>query len=372
MQTRVHLDDHIIFKRDNFLSHPPSPNSPFRGGITTVLVLRYINDFLVGFLSNVDNASSPISSTFVMSHLSLLRFLNLPLRLVISYINLTVISFHLLCISFFLHCRNSADNCSSHPAPSTLIQGCFGMLLTEECAHVQVPRSPTERQKFIAAQEKMWMSLSWDRKRYTADQAKTALTLLSAIAFSDHRDPIDPSHLSDDGTSSRGGGSSADGGSSSQRESQRESARHFGIKRPADMVAQSSSQRPPKKSKRSAPIPNGTQVACLDKSSGEMWVLGRIVKYMSEIKRYEVLDHDGEEQRYRVTRQFLRVIPKRAQSLDPEKPILAVYPRTTVFYKARLIARRGKNWAVEFDDEDDTDSNKIKEVDGRFILQDCL
>lgn len=247
----------------------------------------------------------------------------------------------------------------------------------EECALSQVPRSSTERQEFIAAQEKIWMSLSWDRKRYTSEQAKTALTLLSAIAFSDHRDPIDVSHLSDDVSSSRGDGSSADGGSSSQRESQRGSARRGGRKRHAEHASLSLSQKPPKKirsSKPSAnsPIPKGTQVACLDKSSGEMWVLGRVTKYMSDTKKYEVLDHDGEEQRYRVTRENLRVIPKRPQSFEIGKPVLAVYPSTTVFYKAKLVSRKGKNWAVEFEDEDDNDSNKIKEVDGRFILQDCL
>lgn len=334
------------------------------------------------------------------------------------------------------------------------------MLLTEECAQAEVPRSPAERQKFIAAQEKSWMSLSWDRKLYTSDQAKTAITLLSAIGFSDFRDPIDLSHLSDEAASSSlDGRSSGDGVSLQQPESpstnsqqhqqqQSSSQQHqlqqqnkqshhgpttgesrrrlTGNKRPAsDSNMNTSSNngtgvissnpnhqsnnntttnnntnnnnnnnnnlnnnnnninKPPKKPRRpkqptsvsnTASIPRGAQVACCDKSSpdtSDMWVLGRFDQYIPEIKKYEVLDYDGGEQRYRVTRHNLRVIPKRPPNFDMSKPVLAVYPKTTVFYKARLVARRGKNnWAVEFDDEDDYDSDKIKEIDGRLILQD--
>lgn len=327
------------------------------------------------------------------------------------------------------------------------------MLLTEECAQAEVPRSPAERQKFIAAQEKAWMSLSWDRKRYTPDQAKTAITLLSAIGFSDFRDSIDLSHLSDEAASSSlDGRSSGDGislqqpgspstnsqqhqqqqqQSSSQQQTQQQTQqqqqqqnnkqshhgptgrRLTGNKRPAsDSNMNTSSNnnngsngitssnpnnnpqsnnttnnnslnnnnninKPPKKPKRpvnTASIPRGAQVACCDKSSpdtSDMWVLGRFDQYIPEIKKYEVLDYDGGEQRYRVTRHNLRVIPKRPPNFDMSKPVLAVYPKTTVFYKARLVGRRGKNnWAVEFDDEDDYDSDKIKEIDGRLILQD--
>lgn len=246
------------------------------------------------------------------------------------------------------------------------------MLLTEEHVDTQVPPSSTERQKFISAQEKRWMSLSWDRKRFTSEQARVALTFLSAIAFSDHRDPIDLSHLSDDASSSRDAGSSADGGSSSQRESPRGSAQR-GTKRPADTPPRAPHKsKKSKRSKQFVPISKGTQVACLDRStSSTMWVLGSVSKYIPESKKYEVLDlADGEEQKYRVVIKNVRVIPKRSQTLDPEKPVLAVYPATTVFYPAKLISRKGKNWDVEFEGEEDDESNKIKEVDGRLILQD--
>lgn len=229
------------------------------------------------------------------------------------------------------------------------------MLLTEEYVHAEVPRSPPERQKYIAQQEKGWLSLSWDRSRYSQDLARTASLLLSAIAFSDHADPIDLTLLSDDAGSSAEPGSS-DRGSKRRRES------------PPALP------KPPKKSKRSSPssssvIPPKTQVACIDRSTGRQWVLGRVSRYLPDAKKYEVLDDaDGEEQIYRVFKKNIRVIPKKPQPLDVKKKVLAVYPHTTVFYPARLVSRKGKNWIVEFDDEDESEEGKFKEIDGRLII----
>jgi len=230
------------------------------------------------------------------------------------------------------------------------------MQLTEEYAKAQVPRSSAERQKFIVAQEKLWLSLAWDRTRFSNDLARTACRLLSVIAFSDHGDPVDLNLLGDDV------GSSADAGSSER-----------GTKRPAE--PEPVPAKVSKKPKRAAAAPAAliqpkTQVACLDRSSGHQWVLGRVSRYLPDAKKYEVLDDaDGEEQVYRVFKKNIRVIPKKPQSFDQKKRVLAVYPHTTVFYPASLVSRRGKNWVVEFDDEDDQEENKFKEVDGRLIIQ---
>lgn len=216
----------------------------------------------------------------------------------------------------------------------------------------QVPKSAPERLKYIANQEKRWLSLAWDRSRYSQELARTASLLLSAIAFSDHGDPIDLNLLSDDA------GSSADQASSERPN-----------KRPLDPDPTPS--KPPKKPKRSSSsvIPPKTQVACLDRSSGHQWVLGRVNRYLSDAKKYEVLDDaDGEEQIYRVFKKNIRVIPKKMQNFEAKKKVLAVYPHTTVFYPARLVSRKGKNWVVEFDDEDDQEESKYKEVDGRLII----
>lgn len=228
-------------------------------------------------------------------------------------------------------------------------------MLLAEAGQIQQPKNATERQKCIAAQEKQLLSLGWDRTRYSHDLAKTASRLLSVIRFSDYAEPIDLNLLSDDAGSS--GAGSSDRGSKRQAESQ------------------AGPSKSTKKSKRSnggsTVIPPNTQVACLPRSSSPNWVLGRISRYLPDIKKYEVLDDaDGEEQKYRVFKKNIRVIPKKTQTLDPNKRVLAVYPHTTTFYPAALVSRNGKNWVVEFDDEDDQEEGKFKEVDGRLIIQD--
>lgn len=98
-------------------------------------------------------------------------------------------------------------------------------------------------------------------------------------------------------------------------------------------------------------------------------MLGRVSKYLSDAKKYVVLDDaDEEDQVYRVFKKNIRVIPKKMQTFDVKKKVMAVYPLTTVFYPARLVSRKGKSWVVEFDDEDDQEEGKYKEVDGRLIF----
>lgn len=272
------------------------------------------------------------------------------------------------------------------------------MLLTEEAVQAQVSRPPAERQQLIAAREESWMALSWDRKRFSSDDAKTTLTILSAIAFSDYKEPIDLSHLSDEATSSRDAASSAEQppAPSSSANAKQPSAHHTPARaHDANALNTSSSggritkkdasKRPSSKRERrikpkrlnpkpSKPtIPAKSIVACLVRSAEpDMWVLGRVERYIPESKEYEVMDHDNdsEEQRYLVKYEDLRVIPPKRLKFDRNKPVLAVYPKTTVFYKAHLKEpKRGNCWAVEFED-DYYDSNKIKEVESRFILQD--
>ncbi|CAN8062259.1 unnamed protein product [Agarophyton chilense] len=252
------------------------------------------------------------------------------------------------------------------------------MLLTEECVHVQVPSAAAERQKFIAAQEKRWLSLGWDRSRYTNELAQAATRFLSAIAFSDHRDPIDLNLLSDDAGSGADAGSSAGSGASRASRASRGSRTSRGArvtgKRRAE--AEPPARKPPKKPKRngkSTLISSGAKVACLDRSGDadeHQWVLGTVSKYSSDTRKYEVIDDaDGEAQIYSVPKRDLRVLPSKPQTFDSKKRVLAVYPQTTVFYPAWLKSRKGRNWVVEFDDEDDNEENKSKEVDCRHIIQ---
>lgn len=209
----------------------------------------------------------------------------------------------------------------------------------------------------IAQKEEMWLSLAWDRKRFTLDLAHAASHLLSVIAFSDHADPIDLSLLSDDaGSSDRQNSSQPDSTSKGSRGSKRKVEQDI--------------PRGKKKVKRPNVIAQGTQVACLDKRHNAMWVLGRVSRYLPDLKKYEVLDDaDGDQQTYRVFKKHIKVLPKKMPNFEPKKKVLAVYPGTTAFYPARLSALKGKNWMVEFDDEDESEEGRLKEVDGRYIIQ---
>lgn len=239
------------------------------------------------------------------------------------------------------------------------------MLLTEECVHAQVPRTAAERQKYIAAQERRWLALGWDQTRYTVELAQAATQFLSAIAFSDHRDPIDLNLLSDDAVSSADAGTSAASAASRGFRSEKRRA-----------VDEPAHRKPHKKTKRiSTVIASGTKVACkvpsLDRSSEVVqWVLGIVSKYSSESRKYEVIDDaEDDAQIYLVPKRDIRILPKKTQNFDTRKRVLAVYPQTTVFYSASLKSRKGKNWLVEFDDEDDQEEHILKEVDGRLIIQ---
>lgn len=232
------------------------------------------------------------------------------------------------------------------------------MLLIEELANAQIPRSRAERQKQIAAQEKVWMALPWDRTRYTPELASQASILLSAIAFSDLAQPVDLSLLSDDNNSS----------ARSSEPTPAPKPPTNGKRKRENSAGGGKGSKKAKKSGASHLTPR-TQVACLDRKNGSQWILGRISRYLPEVKKYEVVDEaDGEDTVYRVAKKNIKVLPKRASSLDPKKKVLAVYPQTTVFYPARLINRKGKNWVVEFDDEDETEEKKFKEIDGRYII----
>lgn len=225
------------------------------------------------------------------------------------------------------------------------------MLLAEEIALANPVKSAAERQKCIVAQEKYLLALGWDRNRYSQEVARTASRLLSVIAFSDHREPIDLNLLTDESGSSRDGGSER------------------GSKRPADVETPAPRETKKRRTQVATRIAPKTQVAFLTRGSDDPeWVLGRITKYIPESKKYEVVDDADEDEVYRLFRKYIRVIPKKPQPFEPKTRVLAVYPCTTVFYPAVLVSRRGKSWLVEFDDEEQEDQGQLKEVDSRLIM----
>ncbi|KAI9365855.1 SGF29 tudor-like domain-containing protein [Pilaira anomala] len=117
-------------------------------------------------------------------------------------------------------------------------------------------------------------------------------------------------------------------------------------------------------------ITRGTTVAARqpkEKDKNEEWILAVVLQYHPDKNKYQVEDVDqddfGEKQRYMLPPRY--VIPVKSSEeakLSPEIPayqdVLALYPGTTCFYKATVIAppsksKEIKNYRVQFEDDND-------------------
>ncbi|OSX69972.1 hypothetical protein BU14_0976s0002 [Porphyra umbilicalis] len=122
-----------------------------------------------------------------------------------------------------------------------------------------------------------------------------------------------------------------------------------------------------------------TEVACkvrdLEGSGGWIWILGTVLRYAADTKKYEVLDagevedddNDAEKRRnghppqpksYSVPRNQLSVLlPNPNMRLSAGTRVLAMYPDTTTFYPATVAenaaSRRDHMYLLNFDDEED-------------------
>mmetsp|Transcript_12380 Transcript_12380/g.37765 ORF Transcript_12380/g.37765 Transcript_12380/m.37765 type:complete len:254 (+) Transcript_12380:488-1249(+) len=140
---------------------------------------------------------------------------------------------------------------------------------------------------------------------------------------------------------------------------------------------------------RSQSLQPNTNVACQvrDESSGDaQWILGKVVQYFPDSKRYQVLDvGDSEEAEidenavanpkfYKLARNKIRVLPEVPNvDLAAQARILAVYPNTTVFYPATVKTcartRSDLSYLLEFDDEEEEEGNtRCKAVPARHVL----
>ncbi|KAG2231786.1 hypothetical protein INT48_005441 [Thamnidium elegans] len=111
-------------------------------------------------------------------------------------------------------------------------------------------------------------------------------------------------------------------------------------------------------------ITRGTTVAARqpkEKDKNEEWILAVVLQYHPDKNKYQVEDVDqddfGEKQRYMLPPRY--VIPVKSSEeakLSPEIPayqdVLALYPGTTCFYKATVIAPPSKV-KVQFEDDND-------------------
>ncbi|KAI9485613.1 MAG: SGF29 tudor-like domain-containing protein [Benjaminiella poitrasii] len=126
----------------------------------------------------------------------------------------------------------------------------------------------------------------------------------------------------------------------------------------------------------------GTAVAAkqpTQKDKNEEWILAVIISYNTDTNKYQVEDVDqdefGQKQRYMLQPRNVIPIPDVSDAketlveLKPGQEVLALYPGTTCFYRAKLIAspfkNDGSNYKVQFED----DNNELKYVMPGHVLE---
>lgn len=93
-------------------------------------------------------------------------------------------------------------------------------------------------------------------------------------------------------------------------------------------------------------------------------------------KRYEILDADDGTTSYRASISQIVLIPRGNEvlpELHPKKSVLAMYPGTTTFYRAEVVALKAKDLdtgtvRLRFEDEDN--ENTEMDVSRRYVLVD--
>jgi SAGA-associated factor 29 len=93
-------------------------------------------------------------------------------------------------------------------------------------------------------------------------------------------------------------------------------------------------------------------------------------------RRYEILDADDGLSSYRATQAQMVLIPANSDTLPettPKKRVLAMYPGTTTFYRAEVVAVKGKALEpgmvrLRFEDEDN--ENTEMDVSRKYVLID--
>ncbi|KAL0074998.1 SGF29 tudor-like domain-containing protein [Phycomyces blakesleeanus] len=132
---------------------------------------------------------------------------------------------------------------------------------------------------------------------------------------------------------------------------------------------------PTKKTKMSTNgiFPPGTSVAARQmqqKGKAEEWILAVVIAYIPDKGRYHVEDVDQEENgakpRYMLAPRHIIPVPEGSEvhdlaELNTGKDVLALYPGTTCFYRASVIAPPSKNkevgrqgnYKVQFEDDND-------------------
>jgi len=123
------------------------------------------------------------------------------------------------------------------------------------------------------------------------------------------------------------------------------------------------------------------QIAKLKKP--QQWILARVVRYLLDKKKYEVEDEDpGDDENNPVRKHYIlsiqHVVPlPQGDVTDPEYPkdstVFAVFPNTTTFYTAIVVAppkkKRNGEYTLRFaDDEDEQGHTPIRKVPTAYVV----
>jgi SAGA-associated factor 29 len=124
-------------------------------------------------------------------------------------------------------------------------------------------------------------------------------------------------------------------------------------------------------------------VGVLNQSAGgQEWIVATVTRYSPSEGVFEIVDADEEAEKhvYRLPQKFIIPLPKTAsvrhsQNFPAGTSVLAVYPNTTTFYKARVVqpARRTPNaeysdFVLEFEDDGDADGQAHRAVPFRHVV----
>lgn len=124
-------------------------------------------------------------------------------------------------------------------------------------------------------------------------------------------------------------------------------------------------------------------VGVLNQSAGgQEWIVATVTRYSPSEGVFEIVDADEEAEKhvYRLPQKFVIPLPKTAsvresQNFPAGTSVLAVYPNTTTFYKAKVVqpARRLPNaeyseFVLEFEDDGDADGQAHRAVPFRHVV----
>jgi hypothetical protein len=123
-------------------------------------------------------------------------------------------------------------------------------------------------------------------------------------------------------------------------------------------------------------IPRGQQVAAkiVQPNQDPSWILGSIVEFMSHNSKYRIKDDDPGEAAYGAQEYLVHgknvVWLSEASNVLTYKggEVLAMYPESTIFYKATVVASppsRVENYTLFFDGEA---SGQVKTVNGCYVF----